>query len=159
MTANSQTVDRIPRPMIIAVGIMLAVTLAGTAALRWTDTPPQAVGPTLASAELRVPVLLQTVEGGGTLMLDPATGETLGALGIDKDGFVRGLLRVLRRVRMQHGVPADLPVEIIRWEDGHHALLDPATQWRAELIGFGADNFAVFRTLVSAIVDTQEDAQ
>ncbi len=156
---SAESLDRIPRPMIVAVGIMLLAILAGTAALRVGDVPPIAQGPALGEAELRLPVRLAPLDGGGVAILDPGTGREHARLAPGEDGFMRGLLRVLDRERMLHGVPSEGPVEILRWPGGHLALRDPATEWRAELIGFGADNFAAFATLVSEIVDTREDAE
>jgi putative photosynthetic complex assembly protein len=39
-------------------------------------------------------------------------------------------------------------VRLIRFEDGRIALKDDLTGWRAELIGFGADNTAAFARLL-----------
>jgi hypothetical protein len=46
-------------------------------------------------------------------------------------------------------VPLQLPVRLVAFEDGRLALFDDATEWRAELIGFGRDNYAVFARLLN----------
>ncbi len=156
---TAETVDRIPRPLIVAVGAICIGALIGTAAMRLGDVPPRAQGPAEATAEAREAILIRQLDSGGIAILDPATGARYAFLPEGEDGFIRGLIRVIDRQRMQHGVAFDGPLEIVRWESGHLALVDPATEWRAELIGFGADNYATFATLMSRIADIREDAQ
>ncbi len=156
MTAKAEPIDRIPRPMLFAIGALLLATLAATAWFRWSERPPQHRGPVAESAAERAAILIREQAGGGTLILDPASGAEIARLAEGTDGFVRGVLRALEHVRDRHGVAHGTPIELLRWPNGHMALVDPATEWRAELIGFGADNLATFATLMSATVDTGE---
>ncbi len=156
MSAPAEPIDRIPRPMLFAVGTLLFATLALTAWFRLNDLPPQHSGPPVTSEAERAEILIREIPGGGTLILDPATGSEVVRLAEGEDGFVRGMLRALEHVRALHGVAPDTAVELVRWPGGHLALRDPATEWRAELVGFGADNRATFATLMSAMVDTGE---
>jgi putative photosynthetic complex assembly protein len=63
-------------------------------------------------------------------------------------GFINGVHRALERVRMQSKVAGNPPVRLVLFADGRLALRDPATGWRAELIGFGDDNRDAFLALL-----------
>ena len=76
-------------------------------------------------------------------------GTVIAEFSSDKGGFVAGIHRVLDRVRGQRGLPNDLPVRLVAWEDGRLSLIDDATGWRSELTGFGADNLATFARLMN----------
>lgn len=146
--------ERIPRPLLLSIGGLVLLTLAGVTAMRLAGVEPSAMPPAEALAEARTRVLLEEDPGGGVTVRDPATGAVVTRLEAGKDGFVRGMLRVLARTRMQHRADPAAPVELVRWPGGHLALLDPETGWRAELIGFGADNLEVFAQVMSDATDT-----
>jgi hypothetical protein len=39
-------------------------------------------------------------------------------------------------------------LRLVRRANGHTAIIDPATDWSIELIGYGADNIAAFARLL-----------
>ena len=49
---------------------------------------------------------------------------------------------------MLEGVAGNPPLQLVRRENGHTAIIDPATNWSIELIGHGADNIAAFARLL-----------
>ena len=158
MTAHVQTHpqqrgERIPRALLLGIGALVLASLFGVTALRLAGVEPVAQPPRATAVQVESLRIVE-LSGGGVSFSDPVTGAPVAALEEGKDGFVRGLLRVLGRVRMQHGVAADLPVEVVRWDDARYSLRDPATGWQIELQGFGYDNLATFAHLMSDISDT-----
>lgn len=65
-----------------------------------------------------------------------------------KGGFYGVIGRILDRRRMVHGADPAAPIEVVRRENGHIAILDPETDFTIELIGYGADNVAAFARLL-----------
>lgn len=63
-------------------------------------------------------------------------------------GFYGVIGRVLERRRIVHRVEGNPPVTVVRRENGNIAVLDPATDFTIELIGYGADNVAAFARLL-----------
>ncbi|MEO0990543.1 MAG: photosynthetic complex assembly protein PuhC [Pseudomonadota bacterium] len=59
-------------------------------------------------------------------------------------GFISVIARGLDRKRFVEGVAKDLPVTLVKFEDGRTALMDPATGWRVDLDAFAAGNKARF---------------
>lgn len=139
----------LPRPVLFATGALVLAVVLGVGAARLSGAAPQATPPAMAEAERRSVVLL--VEPAGGTRVTAPDGAALTALAPDTDGFVRGVMRALHRIRSLHGVPADAPVDLVRWPDGRHSLIDPATGWRVELTGFGRDNLQTFASLLSEV--------
>ena len=148
MAVAAQPSADLPRPVLLGIGVLLALTLLAVGAARLAGTEPAATPPVAAVDERRA-LVLAPLDGGGLSALDPATGAALATLSPGADGFVRGVLRALGRIRTLHGVAADAPVELVRWSDGRHSLIDPTTGWRIELMGFGPSNFQTFAALLS----------
>jgi putative photosynthetic complex assembly protein len=147
--------ERIPKPLLYGVGGLVIVTLLGVTALRVAGVEPIAQPP-LAEAVQTETVIIVEVPGGGVALHDPADNVALASLPVNEDGFVRGIRRVLDRVRMQHGVEGNGPVTLIRWNDGRYSLRDPATGWQIELKGFGQSNLETFVQLMSDVRDRRE---
>jgi len=129
-----------PRWMPRAVGLLLALLLAGLALLRVSGFEPT-VEP---GAVLRERALRFADDGaGGVRVVDHASGEVLDVMR-GEQGFLRGVLRGLARERRQHGVGADQPYVLSLRDDGRLLITDPATGQRIDLASFGRDNAAVF---------------
>jgi putative photosynthetic complex assembly protein len=84
----------------------------------------------------------------GSAKVADADGVVFLDLGPMEGGFINGVDRALERVRMQSKVVGNPPVRLVLFADGRLALRDPATGWRAELIGFGDDNRDAFLALL-----------
>lgn len=150
MQATPPVTGAIPRPILLGIGALLAAVLIFVAAARLSGTPPSAA-PT-PSTPLQVhSFVLAELPQGGVEVRNPADGTVRARLMAGEDGFVRGLLRVLGRVRMQHDVPMDAPVTLIRWQNGRLTLSDPRADWSAELTGFGSSNTATFARLLTEL--------
>ncbi|MEM9145125.1 MAG: photosynthetic complex assembly protein PuhC [Pseudomonadota bacterium] len=150
--------ERIPRPLLLGAGGLVLTTLIGVTILRLAGVEPVGQPPAIAEATARYALALEPIEGGGTRVYDPESGAVTSELAHGKDGFVRGIVRALSYRRGLAGVPKDAPVELLVFDAGKLALIDPLTGWRADLRGFGSDNLATFALLMSDIRDRQEDA-
>ena len=77
------------------------------------------------------------LDADGTLIADMAHG-----------GFVTVIQNGLMTMRRRHGIDPTLPIDIVRFENGRLAAIDPLTDYRVELTQFGADNQAAFERLL-----------
>lgn len=143
-----QTGDEMVPPILIKAiaGLMLAALLAVTY-FRVTDKPLAAM-PDLGApiAQEREIVLVGSMTGAATVY--DVEGNIIHDYASDEGGFVAGIWRVLQRERGKIGAPMDAPVRLVRYESGRLSLFDDLTGWRAELVGFGADNTAAFALLL-----------
>lgn len=63
-------------------------------------------------------------------------------------GFVTVIQNGLMTMRRRHGIDPALPLDIVRFENGRLAAIDPLTSYRVELTQFGSDNQAAFERLL-----------
>ena len=82
--------------------------------------------------------------GGVVAVLDARDGRVVAQVAAGTGGFVRAVLQGLVRVRTLAGIGKEPPFRLERAGDGHLSLVDPATDRRVELIGFGDTNIAGF---------------
>ena len=68
--------------------------------------------------------------------------------GDDKGGFIAGIERVIERERKKRGLTENTPVLLQLREGNRLSITDPATEWTAELMGFGATNSRTFARLL-----------
>jgi len=139
--------EKIPRILLRAVAVLLVTVLALVTYARVTDMPlasqpPEGV-PVVAE---RTVIIYGSMTGEATVLgLD---GTLIADLGPEEGGFVAGVWRALALKRGQSGVPENAPVTLTEYADGRIALTDPGTGWKAQLIGFGADNREAFARLL-----------
>lgn len=149
-----------PRPMLIAAGVLAAVTIVGAGVARRTgaghvEPPPSAVA---ASRQLwfddapggTVVVRTRTAGGADTVVATLRAGEGM---------FVRGALRALARGRRLGAEAAAVggasgaehaPFRLTRYADGRFTLDDSSTGAHLELRAFGPTNAAAFAGLLPA---------
>ncbi|MCC5954697.1 MAG: photosynthetic complex assembly protein [Natronohydrobacter sp.] len=77
------------------------------------------------------------LDAEGNLIADMAHG-----------GFVTVIQNGLMTMRRRHGIDPTLPIDIVRFENGRLAAIDPLTDYRVELTQFGRDNQAAFERLL-----------
>ncbi|MBY6201608.1 pullulanase [Maritalea mobilis] len=129
---------------ILCLCVLLIVTYA-----RLTDRPLEATPPPVSE----VPVVQERVirifgqMDGSARVLD-GDGNVITSLSAEEGGFVAGIYRVLERERGAVGLNASEPIRLVRFSDGRIGVRDDYTDFRAELVGFGADNEAVFARLL-----------
>lgn len=148
--------NTVPRPALIAAGVLVVVCLLMTAAVRvgWMDR--EAV-PAVARAENNVsPVQTRQLkfadrEDGAVVITDVTTREQVALIESDtpSSGFIRGVLRGLARERRMYDIGSEPPFTLVLWQDGSLSLTDTATERSLELGGFGSDNRAAFMALLN----------
>lgn len=138
--------EMIPRFLLRAMLGLVLATLAITTFAVATDRPPEAQ-PDISRIETERLVVLSGDLSGRAEVHSP-DGTLIATFEAGKGGFIAGVARVIARERHLHRVELTGPVRLIRTEDGRLAIVDPSTEWRADLLGFGADNAKAFATLL-----------
>ena len=121
--------------------VLLIVTYASV-----TDRPLEALPPVADVAIERTLVLKGDMSGAAQVFDD--RGQIIADLDPTQGGFVSGVYRVLERERTKHQVSLDAPVRLVAFDNGRLMIFDDTTGWRADLMGFGADNHAAFAKLL-----------
>ena len=121
--------------------VLLIVTYASV-----TDRPLEALPPVADVAIERTLVLKGDMSGAAQVFDDQ--GQIIADLDPTQGGFVSGVYRVLERERTKHQVSLDAPVRLVAFDNGRLMIFDDTTGWRADLMGFGADNHAAFAKLL-----------
>lgn len=138
--------DMVPRFLVIAMFSLMAISLALVSFAQLTDQPQRGV---VKHSEV-VQSLSVTLEGSrnaGIAVLD-ATGAEIARSDLNKSGFIDVIWVSVSRARKVNGVVGNPPLNVVRRANGHTAIIDPATNWSIELIGYGADNVAAFARLL-----------
>lgn len=68
---------------------------------------------------------------------------------MEHGGFVTVIQNGLMTMRRRHGIDPTLPLQIVQFENGRLAAIDPLTEYRVELTQFGRDNQAAFERLLT----------
>ena len=138
--------EMVPRVLVLAMfGLMAAaVALVGYAQL--SDQPLSGVAPDSTIIAER-PIRLEGTRSTGVSVLN-VSGETIAHSSDDKAGFIDVIWVAINRKRDEHKITGNPAVSLVRRENGHVAIIDPATDWKIELIGYGKDNVAAFAKLI-----------
>lgn len=147
--------NTVPRPALAMAGALVVLSLLLTAAVTFGFMDREAV-PSAARSEAAIApaqtraLRFADTEGGNVRVSDADTGELI--LLVEQDtqsgGFIRGVMRGMARERRMAGIGSQPYFELTLWQDGSLSLRDSATDRQIELGGFGADNRAVFMTLL-----------
>lgn len=135
----------IPGRLLMSMAFLAASALAIVGAATVANRP--VVGVPQAAAVQTERLLILEGHGAKAVKVRNVDGSILADM--EHGGFVTVVQNGLQRHRLVHGVPADLPVRLIRYADGRLSLLDPETGWTIELYAFGADNKAAFERLLA----------
>lgn len=131
----------LPRPYLLGVGTAVMAALIAVAVGVWgkpTAAPP-AESP---RASLTVRFIEQA--DGGLSVVDMATGQEMDRLAEGENGFLRTMLRVIRRDIERTPAVISMPFRIEAWQDNRVTLTDSATDRSVDLLAFGPTNAAVF---------------
>lgn len=146
--------NMVPRGALIFAGGLVLFTLAATAAVRVTGTPPSAEPATVRAAEGARMIASRTLRfadtaDGAVLITDAGTGAVVHTIAPGaQTGFVRGVMRGLARDRRMRGIDNGPGFTLSSWSDGQLSLRDTATGRELELGGFGSTNRAEFAALL-----------
>lgn len=141
--------EMVPTILVRAMFVLCVSVLIIVAYARLTDRPLEAMPPSEAEApavQERMIRIFGQMDGSARVL--DADGNQIANLGPTEGGFVAGIYRVLERERGAVGLHASEPIRLVRFSDGRIGLRDDLTDFRAELVGFGADNERVFARLL-----------
>ncbi|APE45676.1 photosynthetic complex assembly protein (plasmid) [Sulfitobacter alexandrii] len=138
--------EMVPRTLVIAMFSLMAAALALVAFDQLTGQPLRGVVPHSPIAAERS-ITLEGTRSDGVAVLDDA-GRQIAFSAEEKSGFIDVIWVSVTRERKVQGVTGNPPLTLARRENGHTAIIDPATGWSIDLIGYGADNVAAFARLI-----------
>jgi putative photosynthetic complex assembly protein len=142
--ASQANRDMLPRGVLVAIGVLVFLSMAGTAAVRWSGVSIHE--PDAVAAHVRA-LRFEDGADGSVLVIDAGTGQQAARL-TGEQGFLRGTLRAMARERKRSGLGSEPPFELIARADGRLTLADPATGQRIDLESFGPTNAGVFARLL-----------
>jgi len=138
----------LPRVLIRGVLCLIVATLAIATFASVTDRPLEAtppVSPVVAETQM-----VLTSDGvTGAVRVHDTNGTLIANLDAEAGGFISGVHRVIIRERTKHRTALQGPVTLQAFENGRMAITDPSTGWKADLMGFGADNARAFAQLLA----------
>jgi putative photosynthetic complex assembly protein len=138
--------EMVPKFLVQAMFALMITSTALVAYAQWMDVPNRGVLVAAPIVESRDVVLLG--DRSGIYQAFDAQGQLLASSSDEKAGFIGVIGRVVDRERQLHGVVGDAPLQVVRRENGHIAILDQTTGMATELIGYGIDNVAAFARLL-----------
>jgi putative photosynthetic complex assembly protein len=138
--------ETIPRGALIAIGTLVALSVAVTAAVRLSGVDVRE--PDAAAVQTRA-LHFRDLPDGGVAVLDANRSTEVVRLQ-GEQGFVRGALRALVRERRLRGLNETEPFYLIGRADGRLTLEDRATGQRINLESFGAMHAREFGRLLDA---------
>lgn len=139
--------DMVPRVLVQAMFLLMAVSVAIVAWAQWTDRPNSGVLIEAPVVQERAVIMTGSRDMTYTVT-DVATGDIIARSSDPLDGFIGVIGRVLERDRLVKRVEGNPPVRLVRRENGNTAIIDDSTGLVVELIGYGADNVAAFARLL-----------
>jgi putative photosynthetic complex assembly protein len=142
--------EMVPTILLRAMGVLVLCALFIATYATLTDRPLEAMplmeGET-GIVKSRAVILDADGMTGAARVLD-ANGTVIADFDPSQGGFVAGVQRVLKFEREKRGLGMEVPVRLVLFENGQLSLRDDATGWRAELVGFGAENARIFAGLL-----------
>lgn len=139
--------DMVPRFLVVAMFSLMAASLAIVAFAQWADVTQRGVV-NAAPVAREITVQFESSREGVSTVYD-MDGNQIAHSADDKMGFVGVIGIVIARERLVADLPNTMPVKVIERTNGTYAIIDPATGWSVELIGYGADNVAAFAGLLN----------
>lgn len=136
----------VPKPLAMGMFALMFGTVALVALSQATGQDK--IGVVAPSAVVASRDIYLTGSRDGAYVVTATDGTELAVSNAEKAGFVGVMGLVINRERDTLGVTGNPPVQVVRRENGHVAVIDPATGLDVPLIGYGADNVAAFGRLL-----------
>lgn len=152
---NDSGNDQIPKPVLYAAAALVALTITLCAFGRYTgvgvtSTPEATV---VATREL----FFTDRADGSILVTDADSGQIAYVAEPGTNGFLRGVMRGIARIRKLEKIGPEKPYRLIKWHNGRLTILDPTTGWDVKLEMFGPDNYGVFVNMMNQKFAQLED--
>jgi len=134
--------EMIPLVLVRAMFFLALLSVALVAYARLTDRPLVGVADLPAITDQVTVFYAEDPDQRGRYIFRNAAGETLATSSDPQGGFLAAMGRTIDRRRMLDKADITQPLTIVRRENGRVAILDPASSFKLELMGYGADNVA-----------------
>ncbi len=138
--------EMVPRILVQAMFALMVASLGIVAYAQWFDVPQRGVLIEAPVVQSRDVVL--TGDREGTYQVYDTGGVLITSSADALNGFIGVLGRAIERERRVRSLPLDAPIQVVRRENGHVAVIDASTDNVFELIGYGKDNVAAFAKLL-----------
>ncbi|MEM7470436.1 MAG: photosynthetic complex assembly protein PuhC [Pseudomonadota bacterium] len=138
--------EMVPRVLVRAMFGLMAAAIAMVGYAQWADVPQSGVVPDSPVVK-ELAITLTGTRDTGFSVID-ASGAQIAHSKDERKGFIDVIATSIERERLVHDIDGNDPLRLVRRENGHTAVIDPATGWSIELIGYGKDNVAAFATLI-----------
>ncbi|MEJ6396656.1 photosynthetic complex assembly protein PuhC [Yoonia sp. 208BN28-4] len=138
--------EMVPLFLVRAMFGLMFASVALVTFAKVTDQPLTGVRDTSPVIK-EVAITLEGNRSDGVNIIDP-TGTIIAHSSDDKAGFIDVIWNSVTRERIVQDIISNDPLRLVRRENGHTAIIDPATGWSIELIGYGQDNVAAFASLL-----------
>jgi len=139
--------EMVPRILVRAMFGLMAASLAIVAYAQWTDAPQRGVL-LVAPVEAERTIVFRPLDRQSNYGIFELDGTPIAMSSDERAGFIGVMGKVLDRTRLLHGVDPQTPVRVVRRSNGNIAIIDDATDWSVDLIGYGVDNVAAFGSLL-----------
>jgi putative photosynthetic complex assembly protein len=140
-----------PLPLALSFGMTL-LALVLVAGARLTGVSPEQTLPGATVVESRLLRFEQGSEGRITVV-DGATGQAIAATAPGAEGFLKGALRGLNRIRLSDEAASGAPYRLELMANGQLMLTDTASGVSLDLNAYGRGNAAVFAEFLETTGD------
>jgi putative photosynthetic complex assembly protein len=148
MTAATMTAERFPKKLLIAAGVLIALTLTS---VLWSRIEQMSEAPLPSAAPLVERSLrFEDRADGSITVLDGQTKHEIARVSPGTNGFLRSTLRGMARDRKRRDLSSEQPFVLSIRSDGRLSLGDAATGRYIDLEAFGPTNANVFRQFLPA---------
>lgn len=138
--------EMVPRFLVVCMFTLMGLSLALVTFAKLTDQPMRGVLEDSPIVTSRTVTLIGDRSDG--VAVQDAAGVEIARSDRDRAGFIDVIWVSVSRERKVNGVVGNPPVTLARRENGRIAIIDPATNWSIDLVGYGADNVAAFARLL-----------
>jgi putative photosynthetic complex assembly protein len=140
-----------PLPLALSFGMAL-LALALVAGARLTGFSPEQTLPGASVVDSRLLRFEQASDGRITI-IDGNTGQAITDAPAGAEGFLKGALRGLNRIRMADETAPGVPYRLERMANGQLLLTDTASGVALDLNAYGRGNAAVFAEFLETTGD------
>lgn len=140
-----------PLPLALSFGMAL-LALVLVAGARVAGFSPEQALPGAEVVDSRLLRFEQAADGQITV-IDGSTGEAIADAPAGAEGFLKGALRGLNRIRMADETAPGVPYRLERLANGQLMLVDTASGVALDLNAYGRSNAAVFAEFLETTGD------
>lgn len=145
---QQSAVVHFPRMPLFGAATVVFATILIVAAVRLGGIDVAPTFPTNIEPAQTRSLTFADAADGAIIVTDAKTSEQVARAAPGTNGFLRGSLRGLMRVRKVGEASPTAPFILARWPNGQVTLEDTATQVKIDLRAYGPDNLKVFEAFL-----------